>query len=94
MAKNFIGLPTGANRLSNSLLGACNTLAMGRDQIRLLKEAMDQMIDGSDYTMLETAFGLSTGNGQTVYNLVAGTLADLNADVSLSSLISYLAITR
>ena len=94
MAKNYIGLPVSGNRLAVALFGACVNLANAKDQLLMLKNAMDQMIDGSDYTLMETAFGIETGKGQTVYNLVAGSVSELASDVSVTSLVSYLAVIR
>jgi uncharacterized protein YecE (DUF72 family) len=45
------------------------------ERLHRLKEVMDTMIDGTDYSRIETEFGLVAGQGQTVYNLVAGAAA-------------------
>jgi hypothetical protein len=36
------------------------------------------MVNGSDYTMIESLFGLNAGQGQTLYNLVVGANAAVN----------------
>jgi hypothetical protein len=41
-----------------------------------LKGVMEAMIDGTDYSRLETEFGRATGKGETVYTLVAGAATD------------------
>lgn len=46
-------------------------------QLDTLKRLMDQMVVGSDYTLLEAQFGLAAGQGVTAYNLVAGALAQI-----------------
>ena len=69
--------PTTQTRLASTLqqmVADANRLV---PEIILIKYLMDNMIAGSDYTQLETRFGLPTGQGQTVYNLVAGAWAQL-----------------
>lgn len=53
-------------RLTN-LVSAINS---ARDQARTLKAIMDQEWAGSDYTQLESQFGLAAGQGSVVYGLV------------------------
>lgn len=53
-------------------------------QAEKVKAAMDTMIDASDYTLLETKFGLGAGDGSTVYNLIAGLVAQSNATGTLN----------
>jgi len=40
-----------------------------------IKDIMDHNTDGSNYAGIETKFGIATGLGDDVYNLVAGALA-------------------
>jgi hypothetical protein len=49
------------------------------ERLHRLKEVMETMIDGTDYSRIETEFGLVTGQGETVYNLVAGAATDTAA---------------
>lgn len=37
-----------------------------------IKRVMDALATGGDWTAIETFYGLPTGTGQTVYNLVIG----------------------
>jgi hypothetical protein len=46
------------------------------ERLHRLKDVMETMIDGSDYSRLETEFGLAAGKGETVYNLVSGAATD------------------
>lgn len=55
---------------------------------------MDNMTDGVTFSTLEQAYGIPSGKGQTVYNLLAGAVADLNASTSLSNLQAWLAAIR
>lgn len=69
--------PTTQTRLASTLqamVADANRLA---PEIILIKYLMDNMVAGSDYSQLETRFGLPTGQGQTVYNLVAGAWSQL-----------------
>jgi hypothetical protein len=48
------------------------------DKIKALKEKFDHNVDGgSDYTAVGTKCGASTSDGQTIYNLTAGTVSAL-----------------
>lgn len=51
--------------LASNLQNAANLAA----QILAL---MNQQTDGSSFATIETQFGLATGQGQTMYNLIAG----------------------
>jgi hypothetical protein len=48
------------------------------ERLHRLKEVMETMIDGTDYSRLETEFGLAAGKGETVYNLVSGAATDVS----------------
>jgi hypothetical protein len=64
-------------RLGSELRQTVNYGTSFEQQLDKLKDIMDTMIDGTDYSRLETDFGLTTGKGETVYNLVAGSLTAL-----------------
>jgi hypothetical protein len=59
------------------------------ERLHRLKDVMDTMIDGTDYSRLETEFGLVTGKGETVYNLVAGAATDVSG-VNITQLLNRL----
>jgi hypothetical protein len=59
------------------------------ERLHRLKDVMDTMIDGTDYSRLETEFGVATGQGETVYNLVAGAATD-TAGVNITQLLNRL----
>lgn len=94
MANNYIAIGSGNNRHAATLLGSVNNLAAVKDVLEMLKHDMDNMVDGTDYSVLEAAFGVPGGKGQTVYNLVAGTVAALQGSSDLTNLLGYLAATR
>ena len=94
MAQNYISISQNVGRFAQSLLSVTNSLASQRDLLILLKRDMDQMVNGTDYTMLESNFGLPTGKGQTVYNLVAGAVAELASASNFNLMFDYLGATR
>jgi hypothetical protein len=59
------------------------------ERLHRLKDVMDTMIDGTDYSRLETEFGVATGKGETVYNLVAGAATD-TAGANITQLLNRL----
>jgi hypothetical protein len=59
------------------------------ERLHRLKDVMDTMIDGTDYSRLETEFGVPTGQGETVYNLVAGAATD-TAGANITQLLNRL----
>lgn len=76
MATTYIKTDT-SKRLGANLRQAVHALTNVRSDFREIKAVMETMIDTSDYTLLETEFGLATGDGQTAYNLVSGSLTDM-----------------
>ena len=76
MATSWINTNT-SKRLGADLRQAVHALKECRSDFRELKAVMETMIDGSDYSLLETELGLATGQGQTAYNLVSGALTDM-----------------
>jgi hypothetical protein len=77
MATTFVPIST-STRLGASLRRAVDTLESAKQQLENLKAVMETQISGSDYTLVESQFGLQAGQGQTAYNLVAGVVSDLH----------------
>jgi hypothetical protein len=77
MAVQYISIDS-TKRLGSELRQAVNYGAAFDQQVVKLKEIMETMIDGTDYSRLETEFGLATGKGETVYNLVTGAATDVS----------------
>lgn len=73
---NFIPINTG-QRLGAQLRSAVDQLNNATGQLARLKATMDTMTDGKDFATLESQVGLQSGDGEAVYNLVAGVVADL-----------------
>jgi hypothetical protein len=77
MAVQYISIDS-TKRLGSELRQAVNYGTAFDQSLIKLKEIMETMIDGSDYSRLETEFGLAAGKGETVYNLVVGAATDVS----------------
>lgn len=80
MARDFIKVDKTQSAAIETpmLLSFISTYRLAMDQAARLKATMDHNTDGTVWTDIETLFGLPTGKGQTVYNLVAGSIGALN----------------
>jgi hypothetical protein len=80
MPIDFIKIDPGqaGQKFANELILGIRDLRRSWDRMKAIKEIMDHNTDGSDFASVATLFGLPTGNGDEVYNLVAGTLASLD----------------
>lgn len=80
MARDFIKVDRTQSAAVDApmLLNYIATYRSAIDQAARLKARMDHNTDGTVWTDLESNFGLLSSKGQTVYNLVAGSLAALN----------------
>lgn len=91
MANNFI--PVDQTQMRGATLVQTTTkLAEALSVLAQIKKVMDQMTDGVTFSQIETSFGLPAGKGQSVYNLVAGTIADSNASANITQLQSWLGV--
>lgn len=93
MPDNYIGVNLGS-RLGGTLQSSLNGFVLHSGTLKQLKLDMDNMTDGVSFATLESAFGIATGKGQTVYNLVAGAVSEFNAATNLNNLLNWLAATR
>lgn len=93
MANNFIAISTTLPK-GVAILNAATQLSVVRDQLTLIKAAMDNMTAAADFTLIESTFGIPTGKGQTVYNLIAGAVSTMAADTNIIDLTAWLGITR
>lgn len=75
MAIEYLTVDT-SQRLGSELRQAVNYGNAFDTQVARLKEIMETMIDGTDYSAVEANFGLQAGSGETVYNLVTGAATD------------------
>lgn len=76
--------------LGNQFYQLVQSFRSNHSQLREFKEMMDNMTDGVTYTEIESRFGVSSTNGQAVYNLVAGSLAELDADTNFTQMVDRL----
>ena len=76
MAADYLKLNT-TTQHGSEFWSAVTQLRNAESQLVALKERFEEMIDGSDYTMLEANTGLSAGQGVQAYNLLAGAVAAL-----------------
>jgi len=65
------------------LLSALDSLQSAKDQLRAVKDDIEHMTDGVTYTTIEAQFGAEVGLGDDIYNLVVGTVTELEADTNL-----------
>lgn len=93
MPNNYIQISV-TPQLGRELFNIICQLANIRGRLEQLKLDADNMTDGVSYTTIETAFGIPTGKGQSVYNLLAGTLSDLNASVNMANLLNWVGSFR
>lgn len=93
MPNNYIAIGQ-SGQLGASLQQTVNVTSQLMARLQQLKLDMDNMTDGVAFATLETAFGIPTGKGQTVYNLMAGTIADLNASSNFANLQAWLGAIR
>lgn len=89
MPSDFIRVDQTTTTLrAGALLAAlASQLRATRNLAAQVKGIMDHNVAASDYTALESLFGVTAGNGLTVYNLVAGALAAINASTDAMTLI-------
>lgn len=79
MARDFIKIdPTqSAATQAGTLLNYKNTLREAYELGLKCKAIMTHNNDGTVFTDIETLFGLPTGKGQTVFNLVNGSVGSM-----------------
>jgi len=76
---------------AGQLLSIVSQLRQVVATINDVSNMMSHMTDGVDFTMIESQFGVPTGEGQTIYNLVStlktqigasSAVADMNSKVN------------
>lgn len=90
MAYEHIKITPSAGAHAQELNNAVSQLESARDTLARLKTQMEAMIDGADYARVEELFGVTAGNGQTLYNLVSGTVSTFTDDADLVQTIKRL----
>ena len=84
MAAPYINAGTQTG-LHNQLVNVQQQLRNALNDLKSLHDRMQQMIDGSDYTMLETLFGYSAGQGYSVFYQIDSVNTALTTDASQSA---------
>jgi hypothetical protein len=76
MAGDFIKIDPGVStqKFAGDLMQFISQVRTTLQQGDALKSRMERMHDGADFTAIETLFGLPSGTGQTVFDLVNGTI--------------------
>jgi hypothetical protein len=71
-----------------------NTVAVTRNAVELLTECQQlgyRMFNApSDFAVFEEIFGIPTGQGQTVFNLINGTVLALNGSAQNANAIEFI----
>ena len=80
MAGNFIKLVRNVDTATHvqDLLTTVRTLRTAYEHLAKVKETMNRMHDGEDFSALEENYGVPTGQGQAVFDLVNGALGSMN----------------
>lgn len=79
MSRDFIKIDTTTVAASQAQLlkNYVNTLRSAYDMGTRIKAIMTHNNDGTTFTDIETLFGLPTGKGQTVFNLINGGIGSM-----------------
>jgi hypothetical protein len=83
VARNYIKVNTSDTNATraNELAQFCRNLRQTYELGIRIRDIMDHMNDGTNFVDVETHFGLTTGNGQVVYNMVKNTVDSLEGDI-------------
>lgn len=76
MAIDFISINPTASQ-AQALKTYIANLRLSQELGQRCLDVMSHMNDGTTFTAVETAFGIPTGMGQTVFNLVNGSLGSM-----------------
>lgn len=84
MSNDFvrIDLDTNQGEPPRSLYNSVKYLRQTREEVRKVRDWMLHSVSLSDYSVLETRFGLPVGTGSAIYTLVDGTLQVLDGTSS------------
>jgi hypothetical protein len=83
VARNYIKVDTNNTLATRAgeLAQFCKNLRQTYELGIRIRDIMDHMNDGTNFADVELHFGLATGNGQTVYNMVKNTVDSLEGDI-------------
>jgi hypothetical protein len=83
-------LTPAAQFYASKLVSTSKGLRSVIDQLEEIFAVMSHNNNGSTFTQIETLFGLASGNGQAVFDLVNGTLLALKGTAQNSNAISLI----
>ena len=80
MAIDYIPITTTGNPRAQRLLRAVKLCREAIDKLEEVKDTMEHHINAPSYASIEgsTGYGIPAGEGETLYNLVAGAYARIN----------------
>lgn len=94
MAVDFVkvdpALTPQAGLYGGTLLTLLVSLRATIDQLDRVKAVMDHSNDGVSFTQIETLFGLPSGKGQVVYDLINGTRGAIGGTMQNSNALSLI----
>lgn len=94
MPKDFIranpSLTPEAAFYASKLVATSKSLRSVMDQLEEMLAVMTHSNDGVDFSQIEGLFGLAAGKGQTVFDLVNGTLLALKGQGQNSNALSFI----
>jgi hypothetical protein len=77
-------------KFARDLINFTRSLRSAIDQLDAVKAVMDHSNNGVSFTQIETLFGLASGQGQTVYDLVNGTRLALSGSAQNSNALALI----
>jgi len=89
MANIYVKVNTGL-RLGNELQKVGDMLCAAQSHIVQVKNTMDNMTNGVDFTTIETNFGIPTGQGQGAYNTIVSAVASMTGSAAIQTTINAL----
>lgn len=86
MARDFIRVnrTTTLGTHANDLLRLVTSVRNAYEQGIRIRDIMNHNHDGSDFSDIEALFGLPVGKGQTVYDLVNGTIGSMTGQFQVA----------
>jgi hypothetical protein len=83
VARNYIKVNTNDTNATRAgeLAQFCRNLRQTYELGIRIRDIMDHMNDGTSFVDVETHFGVPTGSGQTVYNMIKNTVDSLEGDI-------------
>jgi hypothetical protein len=93
VAGTFIKVDAGLStqKFAADLMQFIQTVRTTMQQGDAIKARMDYMHDGTDFSDLETQFGLPIGTGQIIYDLCNGTIGSMRGAFQTANAVELIA---